>query len=99
MTADGVENFEIAGVVQRYNGSHLMARLILSSLLSLLLLSAACWARQGASRYPQQFEGDWSAPNFTFKSGETLPQLRLHYITLGSPARDAAGHVTNAVLV
>jgi homoserine O-acetyltransferase/O-succinyltransferase len=100
MTTDGLENFEIAGVVQGYNGAHLMGRLILRSLLSLLLLpSAFYWAQQGASRYPQQIEGDWSMPNFTFKSGETLPQLRLHYITLGSPARDVAGHVTNAVLV
>src|SRR5215813_6723515 len=83
-----------------YNGAHPMHRLILNSLLTLLLLpSAFGWAQQDASRYPQQFEGDWSVPNFTFKSGETLPQLRLHYITLGSPARDAAGHVTNAVLV
>src|SRR5262245_12647327 len=71
-----------------------------SRLLSpLLLLSPFCWGQQGPSGYPQQFEGDWNVPNFTFKSGETLPELRLHYITLGSPVRDAAGHVRNAVLI
>src|SRR5213594_1706272 len=65
----------------------------------LLLLSPFCWARQNPSGYPQQFEGDWNAPDFTFKSGEKLAPLRLHYITLGSPERDAAGHVRNAVLI
>jgi homoserine O-acetyltransferase len=44
-------------------------------------------------------EGDYLAHDFRFASGATLPELRLHYTTLGRPARDAAGHVTNAVLV
>ena len=37
--------------------------------------------------------------NFRFGTGETLPQLRLHYLTLGTPHRNAAGHVDNAVLL
>ena len=37
--------------------------------------------------------------DFHFKSGETLPELRLHYTTLGKPERDSAGNVTNAVLI
>src|SRR5205085_12141955 len=65
----------------------------------MLMLSAFCWAQQEPSGYPQQFEGDWNVPDFTFQSGEKLAQLRLHYITLGSPQRDAAGHVGNAVLM
>jgi homoserine O-acetyltransferase len=44
-------------------------------------------------------EGDYVARDFQFKSGETLPELRLHYRTIGAPARDAKGHVTNAVLI
>lgn len=43
--------------------------------------------------------GTYVIPNFHFVSGETLPQLRLHYITLGTPRRDSAGHMTNAVLL
>ena len=43
-------------------------------------------------------EGDFVVHNFRFRSGETLPELRLHYTTLGKPARDAQGRVTNAVL-
>src|SRR5215469_13010425 len=44
-------------------------------------------------------EGDLTISNFKFASGETLPQLRMHYTTLGKPARDARGRVTNAVLI
>src|SRR5712664_3549439 len=56
----------------------------------LLMLPAFCWAQQDPSGCPQQFEGDWNLPDFTFQSVETLAPLRLHYITFGSPARDAA---------
>ena len=44
-------------------------------------------------------EGDWIARNFEFKSGERLAELRWHYTTLGVAARDAGGHVENAVLI
>lgn len=44
-------------------------------------------------------EGDFIAHDFHFKTGETLPELRLHYMTMGQPARDAQGRMTNAVLI
>ena len=44
-------------------------------------------------------EGDFVVRDFRFAGGETLPQLRLHYTTLGEPRRDAKGRVTNAVMV
>jgi len=44
-------------------------------------------------------EGDFTLRNFRFGSGETLPELRLHYTTLGSPHRNAAGEIDNAVMV
>ena len=37
--------------------------------------------------------------DFKFGTGETLPKLKLHYLTLGSPHLNAAGHVDNAVLL
>jgi len=43
--------------------------------------------------------GDYIAHDFHFGSGETLPELKLHYLTLGTPHRDARGHVDNAVLL
>jgi len=48
---------------------------------------------------PATTEGDFTVKNFRFQSGESLPELRLHYMTLGKPARDAQGRVTNAVLI
>ena len=48
---------------------------------------------------PRTTEGDFVAKNFKFRLGESLPELRLHYATLGKPARDAQGRVTNAVLI
>ena len=59
-------------------------------------------AQQAAPPAPsslQPQEGDYVARDFHFKSGETMPELRLHYTTLGKPSRDASGHTTNAVLI
>jgi len=47
----------------------------------------------------RRVEGEYVAPNFHFVSGETLPELRLHYTVLGKPHRDAHGRVDNAVLI
>lgn len=44
-------------------------------------------------------EDDFIIKNFIFNSGETLPELRLHYTTLGSLKRDDKGHALNAVLL
>ena len=44
-------------------------------------------------------DGTYTIDNFRFKDGETIDHLRLHYLTLGEPHRDAAGHVDNAVLL
>src|SRR5438874_853897 len=54
---------------------------------------------QAGANYPPPVEGDYVIRDFPFQSGETLPQLRLHYRTIGTPARDAAGAVRNAVLI
>ena len=56
-----------------------------------------CAAQQTST--PATTEGDFVAHDFKFHSGESLPELRLHYRTLGNPARDAQGHVTNAVMI
>ena len=40
-----------------------------------------------------------SLRDFRFASGETLPELRQHYITLGTPRTDAAGRIVNASLL
>lgn len=43
--------------------------------------------------------GAYHIHNFRFGTGETLADLHLHYLTLGRPRRDAAGHTINAVLL
>jgi homoserine O-acetyltransferase len=48
--------------------------------------------------WPTQ-DGTYTIHNFHFNSGESLPELKLHYLTLGQPHRNAAGHVDNAVLL
>ncbi|HEV2104873.1 MAG TPA: alpha/beta fold hydrolase [Candidatus Eisenbacteria bacterium] len=48
---------------------------------------------------PAPAEGDFVIRDFHFHDGSTLPGLRLHYLTLGRPRRDARGDVANAVLI
>ncbi len=52
-----------------------------------------------AADYPAPTEGDFTIRDFKFASGETLPELRLHYRTLGKPEKDAEGKTTNAILI
>jgi homoserine O-acetyltransferase/O-succinyltransferase len=38
-----------------------------------------------AADYPTPKQGDWIARDFKFHTGETMPELRLHYTTIGEP--------------
>ncbi|HEX8281598.1 MAG TPA: alpha/beta fold hydrolase, partial [Chthoniobacterales bacterium] len=67
-----------------------------SKLLAALLLCAAAAA---AAEYPQPNESEFVIRDFKFASGETLPELRTHYRTLGKLEKDAQGHARNAVLI
>jgi homoserine O-acetyltransferase len=67
---------------------------ILTFLLFVLVASFA-----SAADYPAPTEGDYTIRDFKFTSGETLPELRLHYRTIGKPEKDAQGKTTNAVLI
>jgi homoserine O-acetyltransferase/O-succinyltransferase len=68
--------------------------------LALLLIITPAYSQPPQSpAKPAPAEGDYIAHNFHFKSGETLPELRLHYTTFGKPEKDASGKVTNAVLI
>ncbi|WP_037551757.1 alpha/beta fold hydrolase [Sphingomonas sp. URHD0057] len=44
-------------------------------------------------------EGDVALRKFRFRSGEFLPEVRMHFTTLGAPHRDATGTIDNAVMV
>jgi len=64
-----------------------------------LLLSALAASFAFTADYPTPTEGDYTIRDFKFTSGETLPELRLHYRTLGKPEKDAQGKTTNAILI
>ena len=49
--------------------------------------------------YPAPVEGDYVIQNFHFRSGESLPELKMHYRTIGTLTRDASGVANNAVLI
>jgi len=78
-------------------------RLTWMLLAAALMNPAAIFAQAAHSNAPAQtwptHEGDFVVHNFRFNDGETLPELRLHYTTLGTPRSDAHGRVTNAVLI
>ena len=61
--------------------------------------SQAQTAPQPAQNWPAPQEGDYTVRDFHFQSGETLPEVRMHYYTLGKPVKDANGRTTNAVLI
>jgi homoserine O-acetyltransferase len=64
-----------------------------------VLLSILATSFASAADYPAPTEADYTIQDFKFASGETLPELRLHYRTLGKPQRDAQGKTMNAVLI
>jgi homoserine O-acetyltransferase len=64
-----------------------------------LILFRECLAAGQQAATPATTESDYVAKNFQFRSGESLPELRLHYTTLGKPTKNAQGRVTNAVLI
>jgi homoserine O-acetyltransferase len=68
-------------------------------LMALGGLAAALISFTAAVAAPQPEPHDFLVKDFKFRSGESLPELRLHYYTLGQPKRDAAGAITNAVLI
>src|SRR5437899_13021998 len=68
-----------------------------TKLILLTVTLFACFSH--AANFPQPLEGDYVIKDFAFASGEKLPELRLHYRTLGEPQRDAQGNVTNAILI
>src|SRR5437764_2272350 len=73
-------------------------------MLGALLLAAAASLhaadeQRGQANYPQPTQADHVLRDVRFRSGETLPEAKIHYRTIGTPRRDANGVVTNAVLI
>ena len=64
--------------------------------IAVLLLAALALAR--ADDFGSR-EGDFVIRSFTFRTGEKLDELRIHYTTIGQPHRNGRGLVDNAVLI
>ncbi|MBS0331288.1 MAG: alpha/beta fold hydrolase, partial [Proteobacteria bacterium] len=62
-------------------------------------LAAGLALAGGAAAAPDFQPHDYTIKDFRFRSGETLPALKLRYYTLGQPRKDAAGRIVNAVMV
>jgi len=56
----------------------------LASTFGVALLAGAALTASAAD-YPAPQQGDWVARDFRFHSGETLPEVKLHYTTVGAP--------------
>jgi homoserine O-acetyltransferase len=73
--------------------------LIRATLVALVSVAVPALAEPENTHWPNYREGDFTISNYKFASGETLPQLKLHYRTLGSAERNAAGEIVNGVLL
>ena len=67
-------------------------------LLALSVFGAAAQTSQEDTQWPVQ-EGTYVLKNFRFGTGESLEELKLHYLTLGKPHYNADGHTDNAILL
>ena len=63
---------------------------------ALVAAVSPCWADTAWSNRQQ---GDVVLADFRFASGEVLPALKIHYLTLGTARRNAAGEIVNGVLL
>jgi homoserine O-acetyltransferase len=74
--------------------NEVMRRILAVAFFCISMRSAIC-----AGDYPPPTEADYTIRDFKFASGETLPELRIHYRTLGQIDKDDRGKTRNAVLI
>ncbi len=68
-------------------------------MVPLLVAALIALPHAASAAIPTVTEGTFTIDTFHFHDGETLANLRMHYATLGTPRRDAGGHVRNAVII
>src|SRR5258708_16911282 len=62
-------------------------------------LCAAAPAAFAQTTWQNQKEAEYVIKDFGFADGERIAELRIHYMTLGTPKRNAAGEITNGVVL
>src|SRR5213080_4073615 len=81
----------------KLNGNAINTTATIRFVASLLLILASSSAL--AADYPPPVESDYTVRDFKFASGESLPELRIHYRTLGKIDKDDQGKTRNAILI
>jgi len=76
----------------------IIASITQKKFLVFLLLGLATIV-QGQAKFPAPVEGDYKIRNFEFESKEVLPELNIHYATVGTPHKGKDGKVDNAVII
>jgi homoserine O-acetyltransferase len=66
---------------------------------ALVSIAAPAFAEPDNTHWPNYKEGDFIIRDYKFADGQTLPELKLHYRTLGSAEHNAAGEIVNGVLL
>src|SRR5256885_10761262 len=69
------------------------------SVLSAAMVLLAASAGRAQTQWPNQGAGDFVIKDFRVASGEAIAELKLHYMTLGTEKRNAAGEIVNGVVL
>ncbi|HEY6446815.1 MAG TPA: alpha/beta fold hydrolase [Acidobacteriaceae bacterium] len=77
---------------------HRLFAVLLSLCFATAVLAQAPKPEYPPTHWPVK-NGEYTIASFRFGTGETLPELKLHYLTVGQPHRDPTGHTDNAVLL
>ena len=93
-----------ASNLEKSNESQTDLGLTLTFLVAARLVTPATAATpqvgtEAANSQPKPNDAFVDVLDFVFDDGETLASLKLHYLTLGTPRRDASGAIANGVLL
>ena len=67
--------------------------------LAAVALSLCATSALAQTTWPNQRDNYYVLKDFRFASGETIPELKMHYVTLGTPKKNAAGEIVNGVIL
>lgn len=82
-----------------FHAGRSLVRWSLAGCFAVGILARAQAPAAGGAPALRPAEDTFIVRDFRFRTGESLPETRIFYRTLGAPARDAQGRVTNAVLM
>ena len=87
---------------ERVAGEMMMFRVLIAAVF-IFGLAAPALAQEAANKvntdWPGYQTGDYVIKDYKFVSGETLPELKLHYRTIGMAKKNASGEIVNGVLL